>query len=118
MVDPVLYRVPTMMTTRSRSAAAIQIAVLCMSCAVKRAVIPSSPRHDTSADVQCFQACRGEVDCVARCPGAVVSAQNCAYEQLCVQERSLGTAGKVAVAVGVVAAVAAVLNLFAAADSN
>jgi len=96
-----------MLRTRSRSAAEIfLLLVLCVSCSYKRAVIPTSATRDPKADLQCFEACDNEVGCVTRCPGAVVSAQSCDGEDLCIDQKSLTSTGKIALTVGIVAGVA------------
>jgi len=101
-----------------RSAAAIFLLVMmCLSCMYRRALIPYSPTRDPKADLQCFQACSDQDDeddvaCVARCPGAVASAQLCGGEDLCVNGRSLTPGAKAALAVGIVGAVAVGITVF------
>ena len=100
-----------------RSAAAILLLVLCVSCVYRRALIPPSPTRDREADLQCFQACshqddEDDVACVARCPGAVASAELCGGETLCSNGRSLTPGAKVALAVGIVSAVALEIAAF------
>ena len=109
--ESVLYAVRTML----RSAVAILVlVVMCVSCTYRRALIPPSPTRDPKADLQCFQACTDQDDeddvaCVARCPGAVASAQLCEDEDLCRNGRRLTPAAKVALTVGIVATLVAVV---------
>ena len=102
-----------MLGARSRSGAAILIAALGVSCVYSRASISSSTTRAPNEDTQCFEACNNEIDCVARCPGAVSSAQACDGEELCTDEKSLAPGAKIALTVGIVVVGVAAAGLLA-----